>query len=101
MSHLVMLGHVESGSCPWIYWNDILYVGRNRESHWDLIRGLVPDDLATITFMDDEGVIAGRAHLHMGEVRNYNIYKEDRVPADKKRVLAKMFEGTMWSHEDE
>lgn len=92
---LVMRGHeYESGSCPWIYWNGTLHIGKNRESHWDLIRRMVPDDMATFTFMDDEDVVAGRVSLEFGQARGYNIYKLDRVPAEKQRAIAKEFDLT-------
>lgn len=85
---VVIAREYESGSCPWMYWNETLYIGKNRESHYDMIRRLVPDDLATITFIDDQDVVCGRVSLHLGDARNFNIYKADKVPAKVKRKIA-------------
>lgn len=52
---------------------------------------MVPDDLATITFIDDNDVVAGRVSLEFGSARGYNIYKVDRVSEEKKRAIAKEF----------
>jgi hypothetical protein len=83
-----------SGSVPWLYMDDILYLGNQRESHMDMIKRVFAEELADeLLWLDKPGVVFGRASLHLGEPRNYTIYKEDKIEFDTLQKIAKEFNG--------
>lgn len=81
----------KSGSAPWIYWNEALTVGDVHESHYDLIRRLLPDDIATLEFLDNEDAVTGRVWMNWGEASDFVVYSVDKVEAPTLRKLSAEF----------
>jgi hypothetical protein len=81
----------KSGSAPWVWWNDGLFVGDVYESHYELIRRLLPDDIATLGFLDQEGAVTGRVWMNWGEATDFTVYSADEVDKETLRKLSSEF----------
>lgn len=79
-----------TGNCPWILFNDKIYVGKRRESHFDLTGRLVPEDMQW-GLLDEEGVVSGRVAMDSGRARIVWVYSKDRVPNQTLHRIAKEF----------